>query len=245
MVDYRTPVYIQLRESIKQKIQSGDYKPGSQIPSERELARIYGINRMTAKHAITSLVEEGLLYRMHGSGTYVTNESIGGGKVEVGERSPLGLGSSIRVEGKTPINRVINLRVLRQQEDLIEIFKERSETVFYELERLRYADTEPVSLQFAYLPYRQFMDADRIDFTKISLYDYMDMKKAMPVQFTKRLTMVRVYQKEAAYLQIEEGSYVFLMEYFGYTKEKALVEYTKSYFRPDSTRFNFTTYNTK
>lgn len=241
MIDYRIPVYIQLKESIKEKIKNGIYPSGSQIPSERELAKLYGINRMTAKHAINALVEEGYLYRMHGSGTYVKKDPIGNGLVEVGEDSLLGLGSTIRYGGKTPVNQVIGLSVKTQDEALSKIFAETNETSFYELERLRYADEDPVSLQFAYLPYHLFMDADRIDFAQISLYDYMDMKGLMPVTFAKRLTMVPLFHKEADYLNIDNGTHVFLVEYFGYTADQQLVEYTKSYFRSDRTQFHFTT----
>lgn len=238
MVDYRTPVYIQLKESIKKKIELEEYKPGMQIPSERELANLYGINRMTAKHAINSLVEDGYLVRMHGSGTYVSKDPLGKGKVEAGEESLSGLASTIRFIGKSSIDKVIRLRVC-DDEKIKEIFS-NGEEKFYELERIRYADEETVCLQFAYLPFHEFMDMDRIDFSKVSLYDYMEMKGTMPIKFSKKLTAVKVSGKIASYLELEKDSYVFLMEYFGYSVKNQLVEYTKSYFRPDNTRFSFT-----
>ena len=54
------PRYYQLKEIMREKISSGEWKPGDLIPSERELGEQYGISRMTARQAITELVNEGL-----------------------------------------------------------------------------------------------------------------------------------------------------------------------------------------
>ena len=55
---------------------AGEWEPGSLIPSERELCERYGISRMTARQSITELVNEGLLYREQGKGTYVGRPKI-------------------------------------------------------------------------------------------------------------------------------------------------------------------------
>ena len=65
-MDYRMPLYMQLKEIIIKRIEDGEYLPGEKIPSEREMADTYGVNRMTVKNAISSLVEANILYRVHG-----------------------------------------------------------------------------------------------------------------------------------------------------------------------------------
>ena len=60
------PRYYQLKEIMRERIRSGEWKPGGLIPSERELGEKYGISRMTARQAITDLVNEGLFYREQG-----------------------------------------------------------------------------------------------------------------------------------------------------------------------------------
>ena len=57
------PRYYQLKEIMRERVQSDEWKPGDLIPSERELGEKYGISRMTARQAITDLVNEGLFYR--------------------------------------------------------------------------------------------------------------------------------------------------------------------------------------
>ena len=63
-MNYQIPLYIQLKNLIIQRIKDGEYLPGEKIPSEREMSSLYHINRMTVKHAINALIDEGYLFRV-------------------------------------------------------------------------------------------------------------------------------------------------------------------------------------
>jgi len=65
------PIYIQIRESLRADIMQGTLKRGEQLPSENDLALKYKVSRMTIRESIEDLVDEGLLYRRHGVGTFV------------------------------------------------------------------------------------------------------------------------------------------------------------------------------
>ena len=67
----KSPAYARLAGDIKQMISSGEYQPGAKIPSEASISRTYGLSPMTVRQAVGLLVEQGLLRRVHGSGTYV------------------------------------------------------------------------------------------------------------------------------------------------------------------------------
>lgn len=68
---FKGPAYAQLAAIIKAMIASGEYQPGDKIPSESSISRSYGLSLMTVRQAVGLLVEQGLLRRVHGSGTYV------------------------------------------------------------------------------------------------------------------------------------------------------------------------------
>ncbi len=68
-----TPMFRQLEEIIGGDIRSGKYKRGSAIPTAEELCRIYGISEITVRSALKNLVKEGLLIRVPGKGTFVTD----------------------------------------------------------------------------------------------------------------------------------------------------------------------------
>jgi ABC-type glycerol-3-phosphate transport system substrate-binding protein len=69
------PIYHQLKEIIKAKIERGEFEPGSRIPTEYELCNRYGISRTPVRQALTELVNEGLLLRLQGRGTFINGYS--------------------------------------------------------------------------------------------------------------------------------------------------------------------------
>ena len=70
------PAYIRIHDVLKKKIDDGFWEIGQRLPSERDLADDYEVSRMTLRQAITLLVEEGILERRVGSGTYVDHVII-------------------------------------------------------------------------------------------------------------------------------------------------------------------------
>lgn len=67
-ISYRSPLYIQLREVIRSKIEEGEYPPGTAIPSENQLAETYGLNRISVRSALAALENEGLIKVVQGKG---------------------------------------------------------------------------------------------------------------------------------------------------------------------------------
>jgi GntR family transcriptional regulator len=65
------PIYVQIREALREDITGGGLKRGEKLPAEHELADRFGVSRMTIRESIEDLVDEGLLYRRHGVGTFV------------------------------------------------------------------------------------------------------------------------------------------------------------------------------
>ncbi len=66
-----TPLYSQIEQFLRQQIQSGALGAETRLPASRELASGLGISRMTAVNAYAELEAEGLIYTLHGSGTFV------------------------------------------------------------------------------------------------------------------------------------------------------------------------------
>ncbi|MEX2414501.1 MAG: GntR family transcriptional regulator [Paenibacillaceae bacterium] len=70
MIEPSVPKYVQLKKEIQSWIYSGRIKSHEQLPSEHELSRTFSISRQTVRQAIGEMVQEGLLYRIQGKGTY-------------------------------------------------------------------------------------------------------------------------------------------------------------------------------
>src|SRR5690606_26146540 len=67
----RLPLYQQIYQQLLEDIRTGKYPPGSQLPTEKELAEAYGVSRITSKRALTELAEAGFIERIRGRGSFV------------------------------------------------------------------------------------------------------------------------------------------------------------------------------
>ncbi|MFE0555298.1 LacI family DNA-binding transcriptional regulator [Paenibacillus sp. NPDC058910] len=70
------PLYKRIQNDIRQRIQSGELQAGALVASEKDLAQRYGVSQITTKNALNGLVEEGLLVRYRGKGTFVREQVI-------------------------------------------------------------------------------------------------------------------------------------------------------------------------
>lgn len=82
----REPLYKQIYQQLLQDIRAGKYPPGSQLPTEKELARAYGVSRITSKRALAELAEAGLIDRIRGRGSFVHADAGGVERLAAAQR---------------------------------------------------------------------------------------------------------------------------------------------------------------
>lgn len=136
------PVYYQLKEMIKEKITKGTWQVGQCIASERELTEAYGVSRMTVRQALGELVQEGLLVREKGKGTFVCEP-------KVKQEDMMSFSDIIKKAGRTLITRVLDFEVINTPEELADTFDEEK---IYKINRLRLVDGEAVANEVVYIP---------------------------------------------------------------------------------------------
>ena len=73
------PIYVQIADTIRRKVELGVYAYGSRLPTEREFSENFGVNRITVRKALKLLVDEGLLISSQGRGTFVSQPKISSG----------------------------------------------------------------------------------------------------------------------------------------------------------------------
>jgi GntR family transcriptional regulator len=139
------PKYHQLRE-ILLELMDGELAVGEPIPSERELAERYALSRMTVRQAVDSLVGEGRLERVAGVGTFVAAPKM---DVQIRLAS---FSDDMRSRGMQPGSTVLSLdRIAAGQHVAKELEVAPGDPVI-RLDRLRYADGVPMSVQSTYIP---------------------------------------------------------------------------------------------
>jgi GntR family transcriptional regulator len=228
-----TPKYIQIQESINNWIEVGDIKPGDLVPSERELCEKFKVSRMTVRQALTNLANYGVLHRVHGVGTFVSEPKI---------EHDIGLlvsftESAIR-RGLTPSGKLLEFDRVMADEKLADSLKINLGQKLYKLVRVRYGNNEPMVLERCYFPCSSFPGIENYDLENQSLYRIW--REEYGVVFGKMrqsLEPVAANEFEAHALEVPVGFYLMLVERVSYNIDGVPVEYAKDVHRGDKSRF--------
>ncbi len=138
----RTPLHQKLYLDLRGKLQVGQFKPGDLIPAESELMHNYKVSRITVRAALDHLVQDGLIDRYPGRGSYVK-------ALEPQARNCLtSFTTQMLSQGHIPTTQLLKLRAVKTQKHLP--FEGNTELVF--IERLRSVDGQPAALVRSYLP---------------------------------------------------------------------------------------------
>ena len=159
-----SPVYIQIHNQIKKDIEAGVWAVGDRIPSERELALEFNVSRMTLRQAVQTLVEEGILERQVGAGTFVARKKVQEKMTGVTSFTEL-----MEEQGKKPSSRTVSYLVTTPSLSEMERLKLKDDEKVLRMERIRYADEVPICFEVATLPYSLVKDYERNQITT-SLY---------------------------------------------------------------------------
>lgn len=236
----KNPVYIQLQHLLVKIIEEGEYLPGEMMPSEREMAKKYGINRMTVKNAVNALVEKGYLYRVQGKGTFVKKKNFN--KLDLGfliESGNTGITAMVKSQGIQISNQVLGKGVIAGSDYFSDKLCLKTCDEIFGLHRVRYGNGEPLAVEYTYVPKSYFPNIEEMNFKHVSLYDYMESMGHMPYVFQQKLMIIKVSEKEAKYLEIDPKHMVYYFEFIGKDKSGNVVEYTESYIRTDKSEFRF------
>ena len=165
-ISYKSPLYIQLREVIRSKIEEEEYLPGTAIPSENQLMETYGLNRVSVRSALAALEFEGLLKSVQGKGVFVA-----GPKAKRNMDTLGGFHNTMRQSGGNTATRILS-KALRQAGPYYARLLEISpESTIWFIRRVENTAGEPVALEELYIPYSMVPGLEEVDIKLFSIYD--------------------------------------------------------------------------
>src|SRR6266571_1222568 len=207
------PRYYQLKEIMREKIRSGEWQPGDLIPSERELGEQYGISRMTARQAITELVNEGLFYREQGKGTFVSQRKITQQLIHL-----TGFTEDIRARGQRPGTKVLSATMHPADEETAEKLRINPGTLIFRLQRLRLADDEPLAIELSQISFKGCEGLLEEDLEHNSLYRLLEAKYGIALmEADQELEAGLTGSEEAQLLKISVASPVLFTRRITYS----------------------------
>ncbi|WHH59914.1 GntR family transcriptional regulator [Petroclostridium sp. X23] len=223
------PLYAQLEDIVRQKIENEEWLPNHLIPSENEISKMYGVSRMTARGVITRLVHEGLLYRAQGKGTFVSVP-----KIVSKPLSQLGIREQLEQMGYQISTKLLNIDKGIPPARVSKELRLEKNTQVYVVERIRYIKEEPLSLHTSYIPVTFCANLEMKDMEGIQLCDILEKEYDLKiVKIVETLESSMATLEEAKMLSVKKGFPLLLLENIVYTTGELPFEYTKVLFRGD------------
>ncbi|MGY3174328.1 GntR family transcriptional regulator [Pseudomonas sp. TE12234] len=141
------PLHTQLRDVLRARILDGQYPQDSQMPSESELGALFKVSRITVRQALGDLQKEGLIFKIHGKGTFVAKP-----KTFQNVSTLQGLAESMTGRGYEVINRLRSFKFIAADKQVAERLQVAEGEVVAQIKRVRLINREPISLEITYLP---------------------------------------------------------------------------------------------
>lgn len=226
------PIYSQIKEMVREKIEAGEWPPGALIPSERHFCDQFGISRMTVRQALGDLASEGLVVREKGKGTFVARPRLRQRLTRL-----TGFSEDMQARGKRPGARVLRVETVPAKPPVSRALGILPQEPVVVVERLRLADDEPVALEVCHLHCDQM---ERLLSAPLegSLYGLLETLCAVhPRRAEQEIEASVPTPAEQDLLRLERGAPVLRNRRTTYDQDGRPFEYTESVYRGD--RYTF------
>lgn len=195
------PLYQQISDVILKEIQNGTLTPGSKIPTEFELSESYEVSRVTVRKALSELADKGYLERKSGKGTFVAEKKLQRGL----SSNVLSFTEMCKMMGMKPGAKTIKIALEDSSAKDAELIGLKPDEKMVVLERIRYADDNPVMIEINKYP-ESFSFLFGEDLNDTSLFTILDKKyNIKPDHSSKVIDIIFASAKEAKELNIIKG----------------------------------------
>lgn len=227
-----TPLYLDLYQKLTRAIKKGEYPEDRPLPSEEKLCRKYNVSRTTLRRSLTLLQETGVIYSVHGTGSFVKPRQF---------LQPLSsfysFTDTLKSSNVIIQNRVVSCELVSADRSLAAESGYPEGAVFHKLLRLRSAREYPLMLETTYLPRSRFLSLDTGVLSHGSLYDFLRERYGFHAdRAVEKFQPVFPRPEEKALLHISSDIPCMLLERYSYEGD-ALIEYTRSIVRGDKYAF--------
>lgn len=228
--DNPLPLHYQIKEILQEMIEDEELKPGDMIPTERELCEFHGVSRMTVNKAIMSLVNQGLVHREQGKGTYVSKVKP---RKEISNLK--GFTEEMKDNGVKTDTEILSFEIkktTKQIKDALELENGNSKVI--EINRLRRIEDEPVAIEKVWLPYNLFKDMTEEMIAGKSLYNLFRNRYSYKLEKAKQtIEPMLIDEYEAKLLNQKENALALVFNRVTFMADNIPVEYTKAIYRSD------------
>ena len=219
------PLYAQIRDALRQQIESHSLPPGAPLPTEEALQTTYGVSRSVVRQALGELGDLGLIHRQRGRGTVVAPHPEHHRRAEQAG----GLRQQLAARGEDLRTKILDLTI----ETAPEVAAETLGSVdTWKLERVRSVRDEPLIFMHTWIPRDRFPTLSAEELDGGSLHDWMRTKGAIPSGGPRQVQAVPADESVARHLDVGVGVPVMLLQGVTLDEQGRGLEWFTAWHRP-------------
>lgn len=227
------PLYAQIKEALRARILDGTYGPHSQMPSEHELCARFGVSRITVRQALGDLQNEGLVFRLHGKGTFVSKP-----KAFQNVTSLQGFAEAMSSMGYEIANQLRSFRSVKADRHLASRLRVREGAPLVEIHRVRLLNREPISLELTWVDEAIGKRLANADLATRDIFSILENDCAIALGHADvAIDAILAADDIVQALRVEPGSAVLRVERLTHDAEGRPIDYEYLYFRGDAFQY--------
>ncbi|MDP9587104.1 UNVERIFIED_ORG: GntR family transcriptional regulator [Burkholderia contaminans] len=227
------PLYVQIKDTLRARILDGTYAPHSRMPSEHELCAMFDVSRITVRQALGDLQKEGLLFKLHGKGTFVSKP-----KAFQNVTSLQGFAEAMSSMGYEIVNQLRSVRTVKADRHLATKLNVPEGAPLVEIHRVRLLNREPVSLEQTWVPEALGKRLAGADLATRDIFLILENDCGVPLGHADvSIDAILADDDIVDALRVEESSPVLRIERLTHDASGMPIDYEHLYFRGDAFQY--------
>jgi GntR family transcriptional regulator len=226
------PRHAQIRETVRRRILDGTYPPHSLMPSESQMIAAFGVSRITIRQALGDLQKEGLIFKVAGKGSFVAKP-----KAFQNLSRLQGFGEAMGASGYETFSQVLSLREVAASDNVARRLALAPATTVFEVQRLRYLNREPISVDVSYFPLAIGERLVQADLATRDIFVILenDLGHAL-THADVQIEAISADESLARHLRIDEGTPLLRIERLTHAGEQP-IDFEYLYYRGDAFQY--------
>lgn len=223
--DSPVPFHFQIRDVLKEEIATGAFQ--EKVPSERELMERFSVSRTTIREAISHLVNDGIVEKIHGKGTFIKRNK----QVHEWLHAIHSLTDTVKQMGMKPGSRLLFSGLVTAPPSIAAAMKQEQ---LHLIKRLRTADGEPIAIESHYYTPELGSALEKHDLHTVTIYDILENDLNVTMHEAEQAISCKPLQSEEAdELGLEAGVNALMVDRLIKDAADQPVEYYTSVVKPE------------
>ena len=230
------PMYAQIKELLRARILDGSYRAHEQLPSENEMVANYGVSRITVRQALSDLQKEGLIFKIHGKGTFVSKP-----KAFQNVTRLQGFGEAMSSMGYETFSQLLGINYQNANRIVAKKLQISESDTVCELRRVRFLNREPISLDITYVSADIGRRLEKEDLASRDIFLILENEYGLMLD-TAQLQIEAVLADEtlSRLLRVEESAPILRIERLTSTEDGSPIDFEYLYYRGDAFQYRLT-----